>query len=167
MQRFYPDPAVDSTSGMNVYPPEDAEKYDLCLVFPTTPREVVESDPTQLTGGEEDDEMGSASSTYVRTVNVLEETATQTIESLQSILGSRYIYIFLSSDKTRVIVLLRGGLKLLKHKAEQDSKLMVLNADKTKNAAVIGNEKVRWKSLVGKAFGIVEICSNALMCCIL
>lgn len=97
-------------------PPGDVEKYDICLVFPT------------FANSERDYEKDDSEYLY-DTTPVLSETGALALSSITTILGEKYVYSFYSFDETKVFVLLRGGLKLLKTKAESDGLLFLLNAD--------------------------------------
>eukprot|EP01039_Chlorochromonas_danica_P007219 gene7219-7985_t len=91
--------------------PRDWEKYDLCLVFPVQKR------------------------TFR-----LEAEAVLVIKNLCKLLGKRYLYAFYSEDSSKIYLLIRTRLKLLRAKAHSEGWALLLDEDLCALVAYAGNE---------------------------
>jgi anoctamin-10/anoctamin-7 len=95
-------------------PPEDFDKYDICLEFPVD------------------------SST-----NKLKAVGSEVLDRMISIFGSKYVFLFYSDDTSKIYALIRAALKLVKIKAETDGYKLLLDADVAKERAFDGDEEAR------------------------
>ncbi|RYH21644.1 hypothetical protein EON65_20370 [archaeon] len=91
--------------------PRDWEKYDICLTFPIEP-----------------------------TSYRLPPEAILVIKNLVKLLGRRYIYAFYSDDSTKIYLLVRTRLKLLRAKAHSEGWLLPLDEELCQVMAYAGNE---------------------------
>ena len=93
-------------------PPDELEKYDLCLVFP------VNSDS-----------------------NKLHEIGADVLDRISALVGAKYIYAFYSKDTSKAFVLIRAGLKLLKARAVAEGSRLLLDHDRAQSKAYDGDEE--------------------------
>jgi len=90
--------------------PEDYEKYDLCLEFTVDPY-----------------------------TNKIDPIGLEVLDKLIGLFGSKYIYLFYSSDTSVIYALIRTTLKLVKQKAEAEGYKLLLDGQKAKERAYDGD----------------------------
>lgn len=95
-------------------PPDDFDKYDVCLEFPVD-----------------------------AATNKLTQVGAEVLNQLIGIFGSKYISLFYSRDTSKIYALIRAALKLVKSKAETDRFKLLLDANLAKERAFDGDEEAR------------------------
>jgi hypothetical protein len=103
-------------ASLKVYdgPPEDFDKYDICLEFPVNP-----------------------------STNKLNNVGAEVMERMISTFGSKYIFLFYSKDTSKIFALIRVALKVAKQKAEADGYKLLLDADVARERAFDGDEEAK------------------------